>query len=120
MTQVSILPIQTHEGHITYHAIAGNKQSFGQTAGQALDAITAQLEDEEAGTLVIVQNHRPDRFFTASQIKRLSELMQRWRDARNQNQELPAAEQAELEALVDAELQATAQRAAALLNDLTP
>ncbi|MCB8944282.1 MAG: hypothetical protein H6658_11070 [Ardenticatenaceae bacterium] len=120
MTQVSILPIQTQEGRTTYHAIAGNKQSFGQTAGQALDAITAQLEDEETGTLVIVQNQRPDRFFTAAQIKRLTELMQHWRDALNQGQELSLAEQSELEALIDAELQASAQRAAAILNDLTP
>ena len=119
MTKVSILPIQTQEGRTTYHAIAGDKQSFGQTAGQALDAITAQLEDEETGTLVIVQNQRPDRFFTAAQIKRLTELMQRWREALNKGKELPAAEQAELEALVDAELQAATQRAAALLDDLT-
>ena len=120
MTQVSILPVQTQEGRTTYHAIAGNKQSFGQTAGQALDAITAQLDDEDTGTLVIIQNQRPDRFFTATQIERLAKLMQQWRDALTNNQKLSPSDQAELEALVDAELQASAQRAAAILNDLTP
>jgi hypothetical protein len=82
MTTVAILPEATEAG-TTYRAVAGEKQSVGRTAGEALDALTAQLSDEEAGTLVVVQNLRPDRFFTAAQQDRLSELMSRWRTARD-------------------------------------
>jgi hypothetical protein len=58
----------------------------------------------------------PDPFFTARQIQRLEELMARWRTARDAGTALSAEEQAELEALVEAELQASEQRAAAMLR----
>ncbi len=43
--------------------MAGAKQSYGHTAGKALDALTTPLPEGEIGTLVIVQSFRPDRFF---------------------------------------------------------
>jgi hypothetical protein len=58
-------------------------------------------------------HQRPDRFFTEVQIGRLEELMGRWRQARDAGRALPPAEQAELEALVDAEVCAAGERAAA-------
>ena len=118
MVTVAILPVPSATGEITYRAAAGDKQSQGNTAGQALDALTSQLAEDEAGTLVIVQNHRPDRFFDAAHQARLAELMARWRAARHVGAALSAAEQAELEALVDDEVGASARRAAALLHDL--
>ena len=57
---------------------------------------------------------QPDRFFTAEQLERLSELMLRWRQARDAGTTLPPAKQAELEALVEAEVRAAADRAEAL------
>jgi hypothetical protein len=60
----------------------------------------------------VVQQLRPDRFFTAQQ-QRLEELMGRWRTARQGHNALPPEEQAELDALVEAEMQAAGQRAAA-------
>ncbi len=63
MTTIAILPEQTG----SYRAIAGSRESTGGTAGQALDALTAQLRDDETGTLVIVQNQQADQFFTRSQ-----------------------------------------------------
>ena len=44
--------------------------------------------------------------------------MARWRTARDQGATLPADEQTELEALIDAELQASAARAATLADAL--
>src|SRR3990172_2736797 len=114
MTKVAILPIPTEQGTLSYHAIAGAKHAQGKTAGQALDALTAQLSADEASTLVIVQSLRPDRFFTAAQQERLATLMARWRTARDQGQTLPIDEQKELEALIEGELRAAAARAAAL------
>jgi hypothetical protein len=119
MTKVAILPVSTATGDLAYHAIAGDKQSHGKTAGEALDALAAQLPAEEAGTLVIVQSFRPDRFFDADQQRRLGELMARWRAARDAGTLLPTAEQEELDALIEAEIRASAKRTAALLHELT-
>jgi hypothetical protein len=119
MTTIAILP----EGPglpQRYRAVAGEKQSVGKTAGEALDALTAQLADAESGTLLVVQAFRPDRFFTAAQQQRLGELWGRWQAARSGGPPLTAAEQAELEALVQAEVRASAERARALLNGLGP
>jgi hypothetical protein len=65
-----------------------------------------------------VQSLRPDRFFTAAQQQRLDALMARWRTLRDQGATLPADEHAELEALIEAELQASAARTAALADAL--
>ena len=100
--------------------MAGDKQSHGKTAGEALDALAAQLSEDEACTLVIVQNFLPDRFFDANQQRRLAELMAQWRTARDAGTTLPAVEQAELDTLIDEEIRASAKRTTALLHDLAP
>jgi hypothetical protein len=92
----------------------------GRTAGEALDALTPQLDESQAGTLVVVQQLRPDRFFTLQQQQRLEQLMSHWRQARDAGQSLPSPEQAELDALVEAELRAAAERAAAMVRGLSP
>ena len=84
-----------------------------------MDALAAQLPEAEVGTLVIVQNMRPDRFFDADQQRRLAELMARWRAARDAGPPLPAAEQAELDGFIEEEVRAPAKRTAALLHELT-
>ena len=74
MTAVAIVREGSEVGSdVCYRAIAhpGKAQSVGRTAGEALDALTAQLADEETGTLVVVQQMRPDRFFTEAQVARL-------------------------------------------------
>jgi hypothetical protein len=118
MTRVAILPMPTERGILSYHAVSGDKHSQGSTVGEALDALTPQLSVDEAGTLIIVQSHRPDRFFNAVQQQRLSELMARWRAARDKGETLPLGEQSELETLVEAELRAAAGRATALGDEL--
>lgn len=118
MTKVAILPIPTEQGDLSYHAIAGTKHAQGKTAGEALDALTAQLSADEANTLVIVQSLRPDPFFNAAQQGRLAALMTRWRTARDQGKTLPVTEQTELEALIEAELRASAARTSALADAL--
>lgn len=116
MTKVAILPLPTEHGEPCYSAIAGASHAEGKTAGEALDALTAQLSADETSTLVIVQSRRPDQFFTAAQQRRLASLMERWRTGRDQGYTLPSEEQTELEALVEAELQAAAARAATLAD----
>ena len=118
MTKVAILPERSAKGVTVYRAVAGARQAVANTVGAALDALTAQLSPDESGTLVVVQNHRPDRFFTVEQQRRLEELMSRWRSARDAGKELSSSEQSELKSLVDAEVLASGERAAAVLADL--
>jgi hypothetical protein len=111
MTTITILPEKTDR----YRAVAGDKESTGRTAGEALDAITSQLAEAEGGTLVIVQNRRADEFFNAAQQQRLTALSIR-RDA----EDLSDEEARELEALVEAEIDGARRRAAALPRELKP
>jgi hypothetical protein len=118
MTKVAILPEPSPNGPVTFRAISGKKQSVGNTAGEALDALSETLPPEEKGTLVIVQSFRPDSFFTASQQQRLGELIGRWREARDRGETLPAAEQTELDELIESEVRAASRRAEEMLRTL--
>ncbi len=60
----------------------------------------------------------PDEWFTAEQQQRLADLMACWRATRDAGTPLPAEEQAELDALARAELEAAARRSAALARQL--
>ncbi|MEH2213424.1 MULTISPECIES: hypothetical protein [unclassified Nostoc] len=116
MTTVAILPTRDASGEKSYRAIAGDKHSVGKTAGQALDALTAQLGETEFSALLVIQSFRPDAFFSAQQQERLSELMRLWRSARDRGQELLPEQQAQLDDLVEAELRAATARTAALMQ----
>lgn len=118
MTNITIMPENAETDSITYCAIAGERQSTGATVGKALDALLPQLSEDESSTLIIVQNRRPDAFFSAGQQQRLEDLMAQWRAARDAGRTLPPADQAELEALVEAETRSAGERAAALLLEM--
>ncbi|KAF3889759.1 MULTISPECIES: hypothetical protein [Nostocales] len=116
MTTVAILPIYDASGQKSYRAVAGDKYSIGKTAGQALDALTAQLGENEFSALLLLQSFHPDQFFGIEQQKRLSELMDMWRTARDEGLELSHQLQQELDNLVEAELKAATARTASLLQ----
>ena len=63
MTTVEILPVCHASGKKSYRAVAVNKHSTGTTAGQALDALTAQLEDTDFSGLFLIQSFSADHFF---------------------------------------------------------
>ena len=112
MATVSISPISSPNGETLYQAVAGKLTSLGKTAGQALDALTAQLDNPESPTfLLVLQSFQPDKFFDATQQTQLTELMLQWRNARDQGQTLAIAQQQQLDDLVEAELQDTVARA---------
>ncbi|HEY9825535.1 MAG TPA: hypothetical protein V6D19_08815 [Stenomitos sp.] len=116
MTTVAILPISGANGEKSYRAIAGAKYSVGKTAGQALDALTAQLDEIEFSALLVIQSFRTDSFFSSQQQERLSELMEAWRELRDQGLALPPEQQAELDSLVELELRAATARTAVLMQ----
>ena len=117
MTSVQILSIPGSRGRTKFQAVAGEQRADAETAGQALDAISLKLPRHET-SVVVVQPFEEDEFFAASQSSRLRELMQQWRDCRDAGTSLADVEQAELESLVEAELLATTNRAAALAAEL--
>jgi hypothetical protein len=77
-----------------------------------------QLPDDEPATVVIVRGGRDGRLFTADQQRRLTELMDRWRTARDSAQDLSDEEREELDMLIEREIRASAVRSAALLDEL--
>ncbi len=113
MTTIAILPEGTKANGVTWRAVAGEKESIGSTAGEALDAMTGLLSEDENSALVIIQRLRPDRFFTSEQRRRLEELMAHWKAARNEGGKFGSNE------LVEAELEGAKQRAETILHELT-
>ena len=84
-----------------------------------LDDRPADRERAEVREVALAPVHRAKHEHEAAQQQqRLSELMARWRAARDAGSALPPAQQAELDALVAAEVRASGQRAAAALADL--
>ena len=112
MTTVAILPLPTERGAMAYYGVQGEKRSHGSTAGKALDALIAQIPAAQEHLLVVVRSPRPDRFFDASQRHRLRELLDAWRGAKDSGAALLLEEQAEMDALIKIEFQASANRAA--------
>lgn len=109
MTTVVVLP--NNQNGMSFRAVSGEMESFGETVGQAIDALTGQMANGDTDTLVIVQRFQPDEFFSTDQQQRLSHLMQKMRDARDFNKAFSQKDQAELENLIEAELEASGRRA---------
>lgn len=118
MTTVSVLvPPSAGSG---YRAVADGVEGTGDTPGQAIDALVEQTGPFAGATLVVIQPKAGDEFFSDAQRRRLGELMDRWRAARDSGTSFPEPEQAELDALAAEELKAATDRSAALLRAVRP
>jgi hypothetical protein len=118
MTKVTITAEHPGSPNGTFRAAARGHETVGRTPGAALDALAEQLDETQANTLIVVQNMRPDEFFTAAQQHRLSELLAKRRQALDVGRQMDPGENAELESLIDAELDGATRRAAALIGEL--
>jgi hypothetical protein len=96
-----------------FRAVSGKHQSVGRTAGEALDALLAQEGGAIESSAILIQRFVPDACFTQAQYDRMQQLLAH----RNTHTEL---ENAELDALIDAELEATIARTQNLLSKSTP
>ena len=103
MTAIAIRTDQKETGERQFRAIAGDRQSLGRTMGEALDALTAEWGDNVQETVVLIQRFQPDQYFTQAQYDRMQALLAR-------RPTLTPEERAELEALIDAEVDATVVR----------
>jgi len=109
MPSIAIRTEHDQAGMPQFRAVAGNRQSVGRTMGEALDALTADWGETLQETAVLIQRFQPDAYFTAAQHCRMQELLSR-------RTRLTAVERAELETLIDAELDATVARTENLLR----
>jgi len=115
MTMIAVTPEDDSIPKV-YRAISGERTAVGPTIGDAFKSLADQLGDPEETTFVVIQPMRPDRFFGAEQVRRLTELMAKWREARDTGSKLPDGEQRELDALIKAELEGTIKRSQAMLD----
>ncbi|MBX7173721.1 MAG: hypothetical protein K1X72_22315 [Pyrinomonadaceae bacterium] len=98
----------------TFSAVSGKNKSFGKTVGEAIDALEKQTPGEP-NSVIYIQDFQPDEFFTAEQQRRLSELMQKFKD---NDSDFSAEEKKELEKLIDEELEGSAKRVAKIAEKL--
>jgi len=105
MSTIAIRADQKETGDRQFRAIAGDRECLGKTMGEALDALTAEWGDSVQETVVLIQRFQPDQYFTQAQHERLQALLAR-------RSTLTPEERTELEALIDAEVDATVARTA--------
>ena len=103
MTSIAIRTDQQEPSERRFRAIAGGRQSVGRTMGEALDALTSDWGDSIQETVVLIHRFQSDQYFTQAQYERMQTLLER-RFA------LTPEERIELEALIDAEVDATVTR----------
>ena len=103
MTAVAIRTNEKESGERRFRAIAGDRQCTGKTMGEALDALTAEWGDSNQETIVLIHRFQPDQYFTQAQYDRMQTLLAR-------RSTLTPEERTELEALIDAEVDATISR----------
>jgi hypothetical protein len=75
MTKITIIPEKPGAPDSKFRATARERESFGKTPGAALDALTKQLSDEEAGTLIVIVNQRD----TSHAAPSLADLFADWK-----------------------------------------
>jgi len=109
MAAVTIHKEHASAANLRFRAVAGKHESFGRTAGEALDNLNLKYGDN--GALVVVQQMQSDAFFSEEEFLRMRDLLDR-------NESLTEAEHWELEALVRAELVASARRTEVLADAL--
>jgi predicted Zn-dependent protease with MMP-like domain len=111
MTTVVVLP--NNQNGKTFRAVSGENESFGETIGEALDALTEKLATPQRNAVIYIQDFRPDEFFTEKQQKRLAELMGKLRE-----ETISLSEKNELERLIEAELEGSGKRAGKLAGKI--
>ena len=114
MSTISVFP-ESNPLPRVYRAVSGEREAIGPTIGDAVNNLTNKFGEPDGTTLVVVQVMKPDRYFTAEQIIRLRDLMDKWRSARDTGAAFSHDEQVELDALIQAELEGMIQRTKALV-----
>lgn len=92
-----------------FRAAAGSYEAVGRTAGEALDSLLAKEGQSIESSTILIQRFAPDIYFTQAQHDRMTDLLDR-------RGSLSDAETAELDELIDVELDATVTRAEAVMK----
>ena len=80
MTTISIIPENTSVGEILWRAIAGDKESVGKSAGEALDALISQFSEDEGSAMIVIRRWQPDRS-SQELIDEVNETWEEFKDA---------------------------------------
>lgn len=120
MTTVTIAHEPANGMESRFRASSLGREAVGRTAGQALDALTADLDLTANGSTVIIIDARADEFFTADQQRRMMELKLRHRAALDGGPPMPPAELAELQDLALTETEGAGLRTEAILRRIRP
>jgi hypothetical protein len=99
-----------------FTAKSGEHEAHGPTAGDALNSLMAQLDDPNEARMVLVRPKRGDQYFSEEQTRRLVELTAARRAARDDGTEFPADQLAELNGLIEAELEGRINRSKEFLR----
>ena len=75
MSAITIHREETKGSPRQFRAIAGRRQSVGRTAGEALDALNAEIGEDESASIVFVQQMASDPFFSEEQHLRMQDLL---------------------------------------------
>lgn len=67
MATISLLPENQADGEIIWRAVAGEKESVGKTAGEALDELMSRMDQENSVTPIVARQMGPDESFTQHQ-----------------------------------------------------
>jgi hypothetical protein len=118
METITIISEDPASPSAAFRASSCGRESVGKTPGAALDALTDQMQPSETSTLIVIQNHKADVFFTASQQDRLQELLNIREKCELSGNAMVPSERSELESLIAQELDGTARRAAAMADEL--
>jgi hypothetical protein len=113
MAAISIHREEGDGGTGRFRAVAGEHHSIGQTPGEALDSLIAREGSDVESSLILIQRFVPDAYFTQAQYDQMKALLDR-------KSSLTEAESEALDALIDAELDATVFRSKALLKRSRP
>lgn len=111
MKRAAIQPNERQAGEPRFRAISGKRQSLGQTAGEALDALNEEAGPDAEPSLVVVQQIGGDTFFTDAHYQRMQELLAR-------SESMTSDEQGELERLASEEIIASGERTKAIADAL--
>ena len=120
MTTVTIAAEPAAAQDIIFRAFAFGREATGATPGQALDALTADLDLTANGSTVFILDARAVEFFTAEQQRRLLELKVRHRAALDSGMPMPPGQLAELRELAESTTEASGRRVEAILHRARP
>ncbi len=119
-TAIKLRPLEQHRAEDRgFYAITRGHNTTGPSAGDALNALLADLAPGEIPERIVIGRIGDDEFYDAVRVERLEQLTERLAEERRGGLSLTGSERAELERLVEEEEEAVVRRSEAIAADLS-